>query len=36
MNAVKKDLEWNLVDPNDGTIRDTNESKKTLGTNFRS
>ena len=28
MNAVKKDLEWNLVDPNDGTIRDTMKAKK--------
>tara|TARA_Y100001937_G_scaffold59052_2_gene81050 strand:- start:8439 stop:10202 length:1764 start_codon:yes stop_codon:yes gene_type:complete len=28
MNAVKKDLEWNLVDPNDGTIRDTMKARK--------
>ena len=28
MNAVKKDLDWNLVDPNDGTIRDTMKARK--------
>ena len=28
MNGVKKDLELNLVDPNDGTIRDTMKARK--------
>ena len=33
MNAVKKDEDWNLVDPNDGSVRETIKAKKIVGTN---
>lgn len=39
MNAVKKDEDWNLVDPNDGSVRETVKARKLweqiLETRFR-